>query len=317
MIRQVRLGIIGLGRRWRRRYGPALRELQDHFEVRALCDEVHQRAVNEAHRLGCEAASGPTEVLEREDVEAGLLLDPPWYRLWPLEVACRVGKPVFCCATPDLDEVHADELCRQVRESRLPVMLEMSLRLAPATDRLSELLETRLGPARTVCCDLVHSRPEPDRSSDGSAPSPLIAGGVGLLDWCASLLGGAPTSVLAGRIPGAGLATLLLDFGDGRAAQVTCWRVPGARRTLRLRVGAARGAATVVMPRRLCWTDADGRHTHRLPLSGQAVPRLLQRFHLVVDQGIDAQPSFEDACRVLDWLRAAARSAGEGRRVDC
>src|SRR5262245_16621109 len=92
---KLRVGIIGLGKRWRR-YRPALRALRDHFAIQAIYDAVHQAALHVAQRLGCAATSGVIELLERKDIDAILLLDAAWQGLWPLEAACRFGKTVFC-----------------------------------------------------------------------------------------------------------------------------------------------------------------------------------------------------------------------------
>ena len=96
MAKLLRVGVIGLGPRWQKRYKPALLAMRHRFRVALLCDAVPQRALREAKLLGCRAVGGPTALVEDDTVEAILLLDPSWYRLWPLEVACRIGKPVLC-----------------------------------------------------------------------------------------------------------------------------------------------------------------------------------------------------------------------------
>lgn len=299
MATPLAVGVIGLGRRWQKRYRPALEKLPELFEVRALCDEVHQRALNEAYRLGCAAMAGPTELIE-SDVEAILLLDPGWYRLWPLEAAARAGKPVFCCATPDLDEDHADAVCRRVRESRLPVALELALRSAPALLRLRELLVAHLGPARLIVAEAVQ---------------PSSASMLGLLDCCADLLAGEPTSVTAAGDPGGGLDTLCLTFPQGQALQLTRWHGQGARQGMRLRVAAEHGLATIELPDRVEWNDANGRYREvrrRRPHGA----RLLRQFHQALTTGRPPRPSLDEAERVRSWLEAARRSREEGRRVE-
>ena len=315
----LRVGIIGLGRRWQKRYRPALLGLPERFEVRAVCDGITQLAINEAHRLGCAAAAGPTQLAESADIDVVLLLDPPWYRLWPLEAACRARKPVFCCASPDLDELHADELNRRVQEGRILVMLEMALRFAPATLRLRELLETRLGPARIILGEVVQPAREPDGRGPAS-PADSLRGllgprGVGLLDWCAVILGGAPQSVRAEGAPDGGPLTVSLDFGDRRTAQLTRWDVPGARPSLRLRVIAKGGSAALTPPLRLSWSDAEGRHRLALRPREGLGQMVLKRFHRVLTEGGDPQPDLASACQALGWLRAAARSRAEDRRL--
>jgi predicted dehydrogenase len=319
MSNQLRVGVIGLGKRWQRRYRPALRQLQDRFEVRALCDDVYQRAINEAYRLGCDAVAGPTQLLESTDIDAVLLLDPAWYGLWPLEAACRAGKPVFCCPTPDLDEAHADALVRRVQESGLTVMMELALRQAPATQRLRELLATRLGAVRAVVGEVVQPARDMEAADPEGVPvsvrALLGASGLSLLDWCADLLAAEPASVLAAGMPGTGPFSLFLEFADGRCVQLTCWRGPRMRRAVRLRVVAERGSATVELPRRVQWSDADGWQVHVVRRQQPLGEVLLERFHQTVTEGLRAQPSLADAHRVLGWLRAAVCSREEGRCV--
>src|SRR2546422_237927 len=121
----VQIGVIGLGRLWRKRYKPALARMGDCFQVRAVCDQVQAVAEMEGKRLGCQAVLGPTALLENKDVHALLLVDSQWFGLWPIEVACRLGKPVYCCGSPAEEGNHAEALVQQVRDSRLPVMVEM------------------------------------------------------------------------------------------------------------------------------------------------------------------------------------------------
>ncbi len=304
----LNVAVLGLGRRWRRRYEPALLALRNRFHIQAVCDPGQERADAEARRLGCAAAAGPTELLERDDVEALLLLDAPWYRLWPLELACRLGKPVFCAAPLELDDEHADALCEQVKQRQLTVMVEMLPQLSPVTQRLRQLLDGPLGPARLLVCDWAHAGP--------AHPATLLgAGGGPLLEWCAGLLGAAPVSVLAAEAEGAGLASVLLDFPEGRAVQVIRRRVPARGRRLRVHIVAARGLAAAEAPARVGWTDADGRHRHVLPRPAPAGQVLLERFYQAVRAGMAAEPGLEQAQRTLTWLRAVARSRKEGRRV--
>ncbi len=149
---RLRVGIIGLGRRWRR-CRPALHDLRNRLTVRAVCDQRPARAEQAAREFRCAAAAGPTDLLDRDDVEAILLLDAPWFGLWPIEQAARVGKPVFCAVPLSCDDAHADEVVRRVRTARLPVMAAMAPALSPAVTRLRDLLATRLGRLRLVRCD--------------------------------------------------------------------------------------------------------------------------------------------------------------------
>jgi myo-inositol 2-dehydrogenase/D-chiro-inositol 1-dehydrogenase len=306
MAKPLHIGVIGLGPRWQKHYKPALLALRGRFHVAAVCDQVYHRALVEAKALGCRATPGPTALLEDDGLEAVLLLGTQWFRLWPLERACRLGKPVFCGSALELDEAHADALQRQVQESKLPVLMALTPRFAPATARLRELLDHQLGPARLLTCDC---RVPASRPPAGGGPDEALLGtaGIALVDWCTGLMGSEPIAVRGTEVASAGFASLLLEFPGGRAAQITRRRAPATPTVLRLEVVAERGTAVVELPGRVAWTSTDGRHVHRLARQRPLAQELLERFHPVVREGLAPKPSFDDAHRALSWLRAALK----------
>jgi predicted dehydrogenase len=304
---RLRVGVIGLGRRWRR-YRRLLARLRDHVEVRVVCDQVAHRAESEAQQFDCAAAAGPVELLERPDLEAVLLLDTQWYGLWPLQQACRTNKPILCCLSPSDDEPHADALRASIQASGLPVLMALPTLLAPATRYLRELLTHRLGQARLVRADwcALPSQAGDDLLSH-AAMLPLLAA-------CAWLVDDVPRSVWTVDGAGASFVTLFLRFGSGRLGQVNLWTTPAGRSSPRFEVVAETGTATAELPRRLRWRDADGQHAQRLP--PRAVEQSsLERFILALRDGQPLRPSFEDAYQALTWLRAAVLSRSEGKSI--
>jgi predicted dehydrogenase len=306
---RLRVGVIGLGRRWRR-YRPILVRLHEHIEVRAVYDQIARRAEVEARQLHCSPVAGPVELLERSDIEAVLLLDPQWFGLWPLERACQAKKPVFCALTPDGDEAHADALYQQIQGSGLPVLVALGSLLAPAATCLRELLTHRLGQPRLVRADwgVPAARTNPPRDLlRGPAMLPLLAG-------CAWLLDDTPRSVWTIDGEGASFVTVVLQFGGGRLAQLTLWTAAAGQSPGRFEVVAEAGTATAELPWQLRWRDADGQHAQRLP-SRSPEQAGLERFILALRSGQPLRPGFEDAYRALTWLHAAARSRAEARRI--
>ena len=301
MKKRLRVGIIGLGRRWRRQYEPALAALPDLFEIAAVYDQVPRRTTIEAGRLHCGAAGGASELIERDDVEAVLLLDLGWQRLWPIERAARAGKPVFCL--PDLanDAAHAEAVARSVTEAGLPVLMAVGTAFTPAALRLADVRDGLLGRIRlAVCqCDL------------GKAEHP----DSGLLAWLLCLVGPPPETVTAAGNPAAGLDSLTLALAGGGVLQLTRWRLPERRMALRLELIGASGRMTLLGPGRLSWTTPDGIHSLTLPRGRRLEEVLLTRFHAVATEGAVPAPSLADAHRALLCWRAAERSRSEGRRV--
>lgn len=306
---RLRVGVIGLGRRWRR-YRPLLARLREHVEVRAVCDQLESRAEIAARQFSCSAAAGPVELLEHADVEAVLLLDPQWYGLWPLEYACRTNKPILCAMPPSADEAHADALHEQIVASKLPVLMALPSLLAPATRHLRELLTHRLGQARVVRVDWSAAPPR------GAVPRDLLGSStvLPLLSACAWLLDDVPRSVWTIDGDSALFVTLVLRYGRDRLAQVNVWTTPAGRTPPRFEVIAESGTATAELPRQLRWRDADGQHAQRLP-PRSTEQTSLERFILALRAGQPLRPSFEDAYQALTWLRAAVRSRSEAQAI--
>jgi predicted dehydrogenase len=301
---RLRVGILGLGRRWQR-YRSALLNLHRSLEVRAVCDPLRHRADRLATELGCIAAAGPVELLERTDVEALLLLDRAWYGLWPLELACRAGKPVFCAPSLAGDDAYADRLRGLVRENRLPVLMVMPVVVAPAMEALLAHLAERPASSLSLHLDVFH----PFERSSWSLPSGLC---LALFHVCATLLGTAPLAVRANPNGESELSSLSLEFPLGNVAYFTAR--PGFGRFLQCHVQAltATGLVEARLPRRLSWRDAAGRHALIAPPT--SLPeRLLTRFVTDLRSGQPLSPSFEDAYQALTRLRAARKSLTEGR----
>jgi predicted dehydrogenase len=297
-VNAMRVGIIGLGRRWPR-YRVALLALRDRLPIRAICDVVPHRAAVEARALNCPAAAGPTELFERDDIDAVLLLDTQWYRLWPVELACRYGKPVFCCPSLACDDGHAEAICQKVRDKGLPVMVELPPRQARATRQLCWLLETALGPAQLLLANF---------GQGGARPTLCSPVGLAVVDWCVMLMGAEPERSRMVEEDGRPFANLVLDFGGGRSAQITCWRSHGtlglSRRRPRLQATAERGMAMIELPDRIEWIDAAGRHS-QVGRHSSVEREQLEQFHDALTIGEPLQPTLDDAYRALGWLRAA------------
>ncbi len=305
MPERVRIGVVGLGRRWER-YRPALTATASPCEVRAVCDPSPRRAVRVAGALGCEAAGGLVELLENPQLEAALILDPAWYGSWPLDRALRAGKSVLYAPPQGGAENEADDFHQHVDEPRLVAMVPFVAAIAPAVLRLRALLEKHLGPPRVVSVDGTAARP--------LAGTRLLSSGALLpaLYLCGELIGSPPESVWAAVPQHSGMVNLTFSFPKGVAARVTL--TSGGGTGWRVRVSAANGTAEAILPRALRWRDAAGDHALRLP-PYRGPDDLLRRFAESVRTGKPARPSLADARRAHSWLRAARRSYAEGSPV--
>lgn len=284
----LRLGVIGLGRSWRRRYRSALQMLPRQFVVTALCDPIWDRAQSEAKQVGGEAVAGPAALFEREDLDAVLFLSGSWQRLWPLELAVRRGLPTLC-RFADRDLAEDASAFEHARQSRTPFMVDFAPRFAPATARLRELIDDTLGRPRVLLCD-VHS-----------ARSARAGIALELIDWCGHLLNERPTSILASPASGDDFSAVVLRWSDGRVAALRRMRTASGTEGISLRVIAEQGIARATLPNRVTWTDGATKHTQRLQATG--VLPILEAFHQGVLAGRLAGPTLEDVGRLLEIVQ--------------
>jgi predicted dehydrogenase len=331
---KLRVGVVGLGTAWEKRYRTALRALSDRFEVRAVCEPVAHRAAQVARDFNASAVDGFRAMARREDVDAVLVLCRRWYGSLPVLAAADAGKAVFCCDGLDADPEEAARLRERIEAAGVTFMAEFPRRYAPATLRLKELIATSLGAPRLLFC---HSR-RPMESSprdEGDAETAAQHELVELVDWCRYVVGHDPVSVIGvahGSRPGAfdgDYKMMSVDFsaGDDPAksviAQISCGQyMPAAwheaitfRPPTALQVACERGIAFVDLPAGLVWFDQAGRHHETLESERPLGEALLLQFYRSVTSLVLKSSSLEDAYKALAVVLAAHSSHAHGQRV--
>ncbi len=333
---KLRVGVVGLGTAWEKRYRPALRALSDRFEVQAFCEPVALRAAQAAREFQASAVDGFRALSRREDIDAVLILARRWFGSLPVLAACDAGKAVYCCDGLDVDPDVAGRLKRRVETAGVAFMAEFPRRYAPATLRLKELIATRLGAPKLLFCHLRRLAEAPnDTREDGDGDSSQLHELVELVDLCRFVVGRDPGSVLSvahgsrpGRFDG-DYQMMSLDFSRPEdaastiVAQISCGRyMPPAwqeaiafRPPAALQVACEKGIAYVDVPATLVWFDAAGRHVETLDSERPVGETLLLQFHRNVTSLVLKSASLDDAYRALSIVLAARQSHAEGRRV--
>lgn len=335
---KLRIGLIGLGKDWDVRHGPALRSLSDRFEVRAVCEEVALRGEQIARQFNAAAVEGFRAVARRDDIDALLVLSSRWYGPLPILAACEYGKDVYCGGAWDLSGESVGELKRRIDEAGIAFMVDFPRRVAPATVRLKELIVTRLGSPRLLFC---HQRRQlkglaGGHSANGAAQADAEEARhlLELIDWCQYVAGGHATSVSAvshqatsGKV--ADYQSISLDFsppgtvGSGPMAQISCgyylqaiWpEAISFRPPADLQVCCEKGVAFVDLPSSLVWFDEAGRHRESLDHERPAGELLLWQFHRQVTRLLRDTSGLEDVYSALNVLINARVSLSETRRV--
>jgi predicted dehydrogenase len=339
---RLRVGIIGLGDAWDRRYRPALHALRDWFEVRSVYSPVGLLTEKAARRMRADVSHGVQQLVRRPDIDAVLVLATDWLGIQPVLAACSAGKAVFAAGGFDVDLPQAELLQQQIRQSGVAYMAEFARRHAPATVRLKELIATRLGKPRLLFC---HHRAKGAKAGSKrrrTTPSEDAAHRLShLVDWCCYVVGASPQSVLgvehqASAEPAAVAADdsppqdyrlISLDFstdghpGSGPIAQVSFgsylqphWpEAISFRPPAHLQVCCEHGAAFVDLPSTVVWFDEAGRHLESLEHERPVGEQMLLQFHRAVTSLILKRDDLEDACRITRIMQTVRQSAGQRR----
>ncbi|MBX3421080.1 MAG: Gfo/Idh/MocA family oxidoreductase [Pirellulaceae bacterium] len=336
---KLRVGLLGLSVDWNTRHLPALRTLQDRFEVVGVYSSVTAFADTVAREFETRRFDGYRELARQENVDAVLLLESQWYGILPILAACDFGKAVYCGSDIDFDPQQATAVRQEVDRAGIAFMAEFPRRFAPASLRLKELIATRLGPPQILFC---HKRLncEQDgtrgRTPQARADRELME----LLDWCAFIVGRSVRSVQCIQHaryeqepcgePVVDYRSLSVDFSEPDAplgttvAQISCgtyipnswheaiaYRPPAA-----VQVRCENGLAFVDLPNGLVWFDQAGRHQESLDSERAVGQQLLTQFHRAVTSLVRKMGDLDDVYHCLRALQAARQSVQERRAID-
>ena len=340
---KLRVGLVGLGDQWTARHAPALRALSDRFEITAVCSEVADKSHRVASEFGAVATDGFRALVQRDDVDALLLLSPEWYGPLPIQAACDAGKAIYSSASLDITPEQAVEVRQDIRDSKVPFMAELPLRYAPATIRLKELIATRLGKPRLLFC---HQRLPLESQSDSlrrGKHCPLVwRNMMELVDWCRYIVAADPASIVSsahGNQDGdveTYYQMASLDFRSCQAsadavnqapirplAQLSvghyipqCWSDALAyRRPASLQVCCEKGMAFIDLPSSLVWFDEAGQHTESLESERAMGEIMLDRFHRLATNKLCNSTDAHDADCAMKIVLGANKSIETGDRI--
>ncbi|QDV24234.1 Gfo/Idh/MocA family protein [Aureliella helgolandensis] len=348
---KLKLGLIGLPTDWQKHYLPALRVLQDRFEVVGVYSSVSTLADKVAREFSAERFDGFRQMVKQDNIDAVMLLASDWYGLVPIEAACDFGKAVYCGSEIDFAPHQASRLSKSVEQSGIAFMAEFPRRYAPASLRLKELIATRLGKPQILFCHRRLTNPPGEtarnaKSLDARADRELME----LIDWCSFIVGRSPNSIQCvshqtprgphlapadnksatrSQFAGSDYQALSLDFSEegepagSTVAQLSCgsyirssWHEAATfRPPAAVQVCCENGLAFVDLPNSLTWFDDAGRHQEALDSEMAVGQQLLIQFYRAVTSLVRKMGDLEDVNRCLTALLGAQQSSRERRLI--
>jgi hypothetical protein len=248
----------------------------------------------EAKALGVPYVEGLVEAMNDPNLDAVLLLDQQWFHGWPIEIACRLNKPVFCVPYLAGDLGHVEVVCQKVESAQLPLYFDRPARANPVTRRLHKLVSSRVGPVRLA---FWHSTAEAYSLADA-------------IDWCLQLF---PMPAVQARLATIGdpddpvVETVLIDFGEGRGAQIS--RVLQQGRLTRAHVVAEHGTVDLQIPYRLAWSHRGRVYREKCLMRATLEQQSLRHFYDALHSDHPEPPRLDDERRtshVLQMIREIA-----------
>ncbi len=145
-MKKLRMGIIGCGMAFERLHYPAYQELQDKFEIAAICDLDRRKLEKWQNTLGLSEGDTYTDyraMLGRPDLEAFDIMVPIELNLQVTEDVAKAGKPIIC-EKPLAPTVEQAEAARKLPEKyKIPVMIAENYRYNDEINIIRDLIRTR------------------------------------------------------------------------------------------------------------------------------------------------------------------------------
>lgn len=144
-MKKLRAGIIGTGMAFEKLHYPAYMELQDKFEIAALCDPDIKKAQEWAQRLQIPAQnvySDYKEMIKRNDLDMFDIMVPIGQNFTVTEEVARAGKPIICekPLAPNIEQARAH--ARLPRKYNIPIMIAENYRYNEEIDMIRDMLRT-------------------------------------------------------------------------------------------------------------------------------------------------------------------------------
>lgn len=333
---KLNLGLIGLGPSWQTRHRPALRVLQDRFDVRAVYGTVPKLAESCAAEFQADPVDGYRAICARADIDAIMVLERSWLGWMPAVAACEAGKSVYWASDLRFDPRQDKPIRQTIDDSGIAFMTEFPRRFAPATLRLKELIATRLGQPRLIFCHRRLDAPAPKthhRDTQTGSDRDLIEA----IDWCRYVVGREPVTVVSAdhardaqcsTVNPSDYRSLSLQFeATDKAPPVIAqlssgdyippqWEEASSfRRPADMQICCEHGVAFLDLPSSLVWFDDAGRHVESLESECPVGEQLLVQFHRAVTSLVRSISDLDDAYRANEILFAACESSQQGKRI--
>jgi len=291
--KQVSLGLVGTSAVWDADYRAAIRMLARYVTVRGVYDTVPARADQTAREWQAVVAPSLMSLYERTEIDAVILLENAWHGWFALNLACRFHKPTLITGPFRGTLADLDHWNLSARDAGVLLMAACPRRHTPATNRLRELMATRLGAPRAIHVDLCVPA---DAARDEL---------INIIDWCSCVVGRAPTAAAVSQVTDADRDVVLSFSTSDITAQIQVRRSADATMTERLQVDGQHGSAWLTGPNDIGWKIGDEERQENLTSDRPSVNIIVDQFCRRVVGGLVPVPHLGDLLRSIRHAESA------------
>ncbi|MHB9095130.1 MAG: Gfo/Idh/MocA family protein [Eubacteriales bacterium] len=144
-MKKLRVGIIGTGMAFERLHYPAFMELQDKYEIAALCDPDVHKAKDWAKRLNISEQnvySDYREMIKNTDLDMFDIMVPIGKNFEVTEEVAKAGKPIICEKPLAPNLVQARAHMDLPKKYKIPIMIAENFRYNEEVDLIRDMIRT-------------------------------------------------------------------------------------------------------------------------------------------------------------------------------
>lgn len=196
-MQKLRMGIIGAGMAFEKLHYPAYQELQDRYQIVAICDPDQKKIAKWQQTFNLQPGDLYTDyrqMMTRQDIDAFDIMVPIELNFTVTKEVAQAGKPIICEKPLGANSREAEEAKELPRRYNIPIMIAENYRYEEEMDKIRDLVRTReIG---DVYCFIQSDVMDfPEEMLGNSWPStewrqhPEFVGGA-ILDYCVHNIAG-------------------------------------------------------------------------------------------------------------------------------
>lgn len=190
-MKNLRIGIIGVGMAFEKLHYPAFQELEDKYQIVALCDIDRNKAERWQNKLGLKPEDIYTdyrEMIMRDDIDAFDIMVPIELNFELTEIIATTGKPIIC-EKPLAPNMQEAEAARNLpKKYNIPIMIAENYRYNEENNIIRDLVRTKeIGEIyyfiQNDTTDFAHDMQGQSFPATEWRQHPKFTGGI-ILDYC-------------------------------------------------------------------------------------------------------------------------------------